>query len=563
MRAAEVDALIVGAGPVGLTAAAALTHHGLTCRIIDKTSAPSDKSKALAVWCRTMELLDGLELAETFVRSGNKLTGGSIYVEGKRLVHLALTSDESPFGFPLMIPQYDTERLLTEHLAERGVIVERPVELVGFHDATDRVTCALRHANGREERLEVPWLIGCDGAHSIVRHALGMEFAGSAEPNDWMLADARLAGVLAADEVTVFWHEQGVLAFFPMNGERFRMIADLGPSADEPRAEPTLADAQAIIDQRGPGGITLSDPVWLANFKINERKVTEYHRGRVLLAGDAAHIHSPAGGQGMNTGMQDAFNLAWKVALVQRGLGREEPLLTSYSLERSAVGDQVLKDAARFTALATLRHPVAQWVRNHLAPILTSFDAVHDKIRDKWFELSVNYRQSPLSVDRLRHRGSLLAGDRLGDAPLIGADDGLPTTLFHVVRGAGHVMLLLPGGNAEGVDALLRIAAVAASTLAAELEPHLIVPARTMLADLKLGDQPVPVWLDAENRLHQRLHAEEPTVVVVRPDGYLSYRGPASDEAALLGHLGGYLMARTRGDRGDVCLPRQTAMAAN
>lgn len=201
MPGSAVDALIVGAGPVGLTAAAALTFHGLQCRIIDKAPAPSDKSKALVVWCRTMELLDQLDLAKVFIATGLKINGGGIYAHGRRLVHLALTSDDSPFGFPLMIPQNETERLLTEHLARHGLQIERNVELISFSQESNRVACQLRYADGHEERLETPWLIGCDGAHSAVRHGLGMDFRGDAEPNDWMLADVHIEGPLAADEV--------------------------------------------------------------------------------------------------------------------------------------------------------------------------------------------------------------------------------------------------------------------------------------------------------------------------------------------------------------------------
>ena len=192
-----IDALVVGAGPVGLTAAAALTHHGLKCRIIDKAPAPDDKSKALVVWCRTLELLDQLSLAPVFVESGLKIHGGSMYANGQRLVHLTLTSDDSPYGFPLMIPQNETERLLTEHLARNGLNVERPVELVSFDARPDSILCKLRHADGQEELCEAAWLIGCDGAHSTVRHASGMPFTGHAEPNDWMLADIHIEGPLA------------------------------------------------------------------------------------------------------------------------------------------------------------------------------------------------------------------------------------------------------------------------------------------------------------------------------------------------------------------------------
>lgn len=537
--------LIIGAGPAGLTMAAALVHHGVRCRIVEKLPVPNDKSKALAVWCRTMELLDGLGLAERFVQTGLKLKGGSMYADGQRLVHLNLTSDESPFGFPLMIPQNETERLLTEHLAQLGVAVERSVELVAFSETATGVNCTLRHADGREEATETPWLIGCDGAHSAVRHRLGMEFTGQAEPNDWMLADVNVAGPIARDEVSVFWHDQGVVVFFPIDQIRIRVIADVGLAAEKPLpSNLTLPEVQAKVDQRGPGGLTLSNPVWLSYFRINERKVSDYRQGRVMLAGDAAHIHSPAGGQGMNTGMQDAFNLAWKLALIEQGQGRVEVLLQSYSTERSGVGDQVLKNAERFTTMATLKSPVAQWLRNHIVPILGSFDAVQDRIRDEWFEFSVNYRDSPLSDESWPMlTGGLAAGDRLCDAPLVGAIDGSRTTLFSVLRDTRHKLLLLPASsNDKPISQLAEIATEIERNFPNVVSTYVILP----------GDAPahaisthgLPGWIDIKNVLYHKLRANAATMILVRPDGYLGYRCQPADGQKLISFLGSYLIAK-------------------
>lgn len=543
MTAAKPDVLVVGAGPVGLTMAAAALRQGLKCRIIDKASVPSDKSKALAVWCRSLELLDNLGLAETFVRTGMKLSGGSMYANGKRLVHLHLTSDESPFGFPLMIPQNETERLLTEHLAQHGVVVERPVELVTFQETPSGVHYTLRHADGREETADVPWVVGCDGAHSTVRHTLGLEFAGHAEPSDWMLADVHIDGPVVGDEVSIFWGERGVLAVFPITRERFRIIADLGPASEQPaKAELTLAEAQAIVNQRGPAGLILSHPVWLAYFRINERKVSDYRVGRAMLAGDAAHIHSPAGGQGMNTGMQDAFNLAWKLALVQRGQGQAEPLLQSYSVERSAVGDRVLQNAERFTTMATLQSPVAQWLRNHIAPILGSFPLVQDRLRDEWFELSIHYRHSPLSDQQWPPlRGGLAAGDRMCDAALTSTLDGRQTTLFQALRGTRHNLLLLPVSS-DAASHLLAIADQITRAFPEVFAVHLILKSSELLAlPAGLG---VQTWHDSTGQLHEKLHAHEPTAIVVRPDGYLGYRSQPANGEALEAYLESYLVRR-------------------
>jgi len=544
MRGEAIDALIVGAGPVGLTLAANLVEHGLTCRIIDKAPAPSDKSKALVVWSRTLELLDRLGLAGTFVRAGMKISGASIFGAGTRLAHIGLTSDESPYGFPLMIPQSQTERLLTDHLAANGVPIERTTELVAIDARPDAVSSTLRRADGATESLQTPWLIGCDGAHSTVRHGLGLPFTGHAEPSDWMLADLHAEGPLPRDEISIFWHEQGVLACFPFERDRFRVIADTGPAASsKPPPEPTLADVQRIVDERGPGGCKLSQPVWLANFRINERKVSDYRRGRVMLAGDAAHIHSPAGGQGMNTGMQDAFNLAWKLALAHRGRGQAEPLLSSYSIERSAIGDQVLHSAEKLTTLATLRNPAAQYLRNHVAPLVTSFGFVQDRIRNAMLELSINYRHSPLSAqDWSGGSGGIAAGDRLPDAPLVDATGGGKTTLFAAIRGNRHSLLLLPGASeAQAARQLAALAAEARRAFSDIFSAHFILMGGSALPRPVADSSNIPAWIDPDGHLHRRLGARDRAIIVVRPDGYIGYRGQPAEADKLWAYLDRYL----------------------
>lgn len=505
MSGSRTDVLVVGAGPVGLTAAATIERQGLSCRIVDKSPAPSDKSKALVVWSRTLELLDDLGLATNFVDAGMQATGVSVNGDGKRLVHLAIAGVDSPFGYPLMLPQNETERLLAEHLTQKGIQIERSVELLSFEQSSDGVDCSLRHPDGTLETVEADWLVGCDGAHSTVRRALGMEFAGSADPNDWLLADVRIEGPLARDEVSVFWHEKGAAVFFPIDPHgRFRVIADVGmaKNADRP-PDPTLAEIQAKVDERGPGGIALHDPIWLAGFRINERKVASYRQGRVFLAGDAAHIHSPAGGQGMNTGMQDAFNLAWKLALVQRGQARPEVLLSSYSHERSEVGDEVLRGAAAMTTVATLRNPIAQFFRNHVASLATSFDFVQDRIKNSLAELSIAYRDSPLSKSDAPWMASgVRAGDRFPDAAIVCARTGAETTLFKTLRGDRFALLLMPGpDDREPLSALFEPFREAVRPFPDVIAIHALLDR----SDPREGSAPestgVSTWRDVEDRV--------------------------------------------------------------
>ena len=260
-----------------------------------------------------------------------------------------------------------------------------------------------------------------------------------------------------------------------------------------------------------------------------------------MLAGDAAHIHSPAGGQGMNTGMQDVFNLAWKLALVQRGQGRTDALLDSYSLERSAIGDQVLKAAEVFTTIATLRNPIAQSLRNHVAPILTSFQFVRDKVRRNWSEISINYRHGPLCSQQWPSlTGGLATGDRLGDAPLASAMDGHTSTLLQTLDGKRHSLLLLAGKDAESLSRLIRIAEETNQAFPGILVAHLILKPET--ANPSIASSDLPVWVDTEARAHEQLGAHEATLILVRPDGYIGFRCQPADGTALRTYMQSYLI---------------------
>ena len=288
--------------------------------VIDKAAQRTDKSKALVLWSRTLELLDRGGGSSPFVDAGFKAEAVNFIAGDKVIGRVAMDSVQSPYPYGLMLPQSETERLLEERLGTFGLTVERRVELATFKSSDNGVEAVLRHADGREETVFADWLVGCDGAHSAVRHTLGAPFSGETLDSDWMLADVYMRGYPRPDsEASVYWHRDGAFIIFPISPGRYRVLADLPASgADHPPA-PTLEQVQAMIDRRGPAGLVAFDPIWLTGFRINGRKVSSYRWGRIFLAGDAAHVHSPAGGQGMNTGMQDAFNLAWKLALVVRG----------------------------------------------------------------------------------------------------------------------------------------------------------------------------------------------------------------------------------------------------
>jgi 2-polyprenyl-6-methoxyphenol hydroxylase-like FAD-dependent oxidoreductase len=481
----KTDALIAGAGPVGLVMAIELARYGVSVRIVDKAAQRTDKSKALVLWSRSLELLERAGVSAALVNAGYKVTSVNIVADKEQIAHLSLEGTETAYPFALMLPQSETERVLDEFLNSLGIQVERSMELTQFADSAEKVVCTLRGADGKEETVETQWLIGCDGAHSTIRHQLGMEFRGESSLINWVLADIHLEGVARQPEVNIVWHADGVLATFPISDDRYRIIADAGTAPDGAYSgEPTLEDVQAILDKRFPGGARATDPIWLSSFRINERKVEHYRAGRVFVAGDAAHVHSPAGGQGMNTGMQDACNLAWKLAMVVHGAA-SETLLDSYSAERSPIADAVLKITGRATSMATLTGSVAQSIRNHVASLVVGLPFVQKLAQGVTSELSIHYAHSPLNgAGHKDPAPGYRAPIRTNEPPVGGGSprfalfaepDGMPADLqkryatlleptlrepFHaggmwLVRPDGYVALSAKGGDWSSVTAYL------------------------------------------------------------------------------------------------------------
>ncbi len=375
-----------------------LARYGLQVRIIDKAPQRTDKSKALVIWSRPLELFERAGCSAALVDAGYKISSLNISAGKKPIAHLTLDGLASKYPFALMIPQSETERVLDEFLNTLGVKVERSVELANFTESAGKVVSTLRHSDGSEETFESQWLIGCDGARSTVRHSLGMEFRGETSLIDWILADVHLENTPRTPEIHIVWHSDGVLAIFPIAADRYRIIADVGIANENSTRppDPTLADVQAILDKRLLG-VQAANPIWLSSFRINERKVADYRAGQAFLAGDAAHVHSPAGGQGMNTGMQDACNLSWKLALVMRRAASPS-LLDSYSSERSPIAAQVLKVTGRITSLVTWTGDVAQFLRNHTAALILGLPPVRKFAVDIAAEISIGYPHSPLNA---------------------------------------------------------------------------------------------------------------------------------------------------------------------
>jgi 2-polyprenyl-6-methoxyphenol hydroxylase-like FAD-dependent oxidoreductase len=535
----SVPVLVVGAGPTGLTLAAELARYGVQCRIVDKGAGPTELSKAIGMQARTLEILDNLGIVDEIVAAGHVVHGLSGHLNARRIFHFTYDELDSPYPFLLNIVQSDTERILGGLVARQGLTVEWEVELLSFEQDDAGVTARLRHADGSEEEIRTDWLVGSDGARSLVRAAIGTAFEGQTYSEYFALADATLDWQLHDDELHAFVNPEGVLFVLPLGEGRHRLIvADKSRGGDGTGPEPTFEDFQRALEVRGPGNATLSDPGWMTAFHVNARVAGDHRQGRVFLAGDAAHIHSPVGGQGLNTSVQDAHNLAWKLAHVVNGHA-DEKLLDSYDAERGPVARSVIKMTNSLTHMLTLHNVEAQHVRNWIMPLLGHVHAVGRQISAQDSEIVVNYRHSPLVAEfregrfgTTRFAGGPRPGDRAPDVTPIGMPDGTEGRFFDVIREATWHTLLLFEGDEPSEATTRELAELAA---AAESEYGGLL--RAYVVGTEGGGEGRLV--DATGALHHRYHADAPCLYVIRPDGYIALRGRPPEGEALRQHLNG------------------------
>ena len=410
--------LIVGGGPTGLTAALELSRMGVAVRLIDKREAPATTSRAIGVQARTLELFEQRGLTEEMVRLGNKGRFASIYGGGKRVFRLDFGHVESRHPYLLLISQAETERILRQAVASQGVTPQWNTELVGIgHDALSQdaspVQAILKLADGSLERVAAPWLISAEGAHSLVRTTLDLPFEGHTREEQYALGDLLVAGDLPDSDIQIFSSDHGFMALFPMGGEHFRLIASNPLSQPSKDTEPSLDELQRIYDQRSHIPARFHDLTWSSWFRINSRMVSRLKVGRLLLGGDAAHIHSPAGAQGMNTGIQDMINLCWKLAMVVNDKAPPS-LLDTYEADRLPVMRGVLFKTDKLTTAIGTENPVVRTLFNHLGPFIGGAELVQENATTGMSQVALNYRNSSLSEDHTRG-GALRAGDRVPD----------------------------------------------------------------------------------------------------------------------------------------------------
>jgi 2-polyprenyl-6-methoxyphenol hydroxylase-like FAD-dependent oxidoreductase len=548
----EQPIVIVGAGPVGLTLACELYRHGVSCRILDRRVDPAIDSRATDIHARTLEIFDDLGIADQVLATGKKVTRFRAYSEGRNVVDLNLDELSSRYRFAIALPQADTEAILVERLEELGGQVERGVTAREISPGADQVQLALEHQGGRRERLSCEWLVGCDGVRSDVRHAAKIRFPGIAYPERYLVVDADIEWELPHNQVHLFAARGGFVNVLAMpNGERrVRILAN--QSSQHGSAD--VVAMRHLMRQRMGVPAKIVNPTFSSRFRVARKLASHYRRGRVLLAGDAAHVCSPLLGQGMNVGIQDAHNLAWKMALVATGASHPR-LLDSYEEERRPVARGVLLATHTMHSLATLRVPAATTLRDSLAKWAHVVPGFSRLATTACSEIGTHYHGSPnVGGDRRRWSSAVNLPGNLQLRSLVSSRDYAPVPgdqapnpllpdscgpgsggrHLHDFFGSLYTLLIFSGHEGNSTPPEL---GEAASSIVKRHGARVVV--------VRVGTGRSERWgrsgieeVDGDTRgIHQCFHASEGALCLVRPDGHIGFRAQL-DQAAQLGqHL--------------------------
>ena len=522
----ETDVLVVGAGPTGLMLANQLVRRGVRVRIIDRHAGPARESRALGVQARTLEIYSHLGIADQAVALGKRADGAVVWAQGRRAARLPLGNigrDISPYPYLLVLGQDDNERLLGDALRARGLAVQWNTELVGLEQDTDHVTATLKDSNGATSEVRVPWLAGCDGARSSVRELSGIAFEGAPYQHVFFVADVQMTGSMAPDVLNVYLWRSGFHLLFPMRGTDHWRIVGILPPHLRGRDDLTFEDTIPALRQEAGAGLSFQGCNWYSTYRIHHRRAARFHDRRCFLLGDAAHIHSPVGGQGMNTGLQDAYNLAWKLALVVSGRAGTG-LLQSYQDERLPVANHLLKRTDRLFSLIVSDSWLAGLVRTRVMPRIMGLAlrtaAMQRVVFRTISQTGIRYRSSPLSeaLAGLPEDGPR-AGDRFPWLRLKFRSNGPTEDLFAQLDDTRFNLILFgqpsPSDGIPDLGDLLRIHEVPSDP--------------------------------ANDRELARVEIPRPSFYLLRPDGHVGLAGTHLDAAAVTRYASERLQVRGAG----------------
>lgn len=452
MKTINTDVIIIGAGPTGLSLACQLIRYGIDFVIVEKSDTITRFSKAIGVQARTLELYDQIGLAQPAIERGTIASRVRLIEGGELRGEMNLGNfgkDLSQYPYMLMLEQSKNEKLLYEWILSRGHDVRWNTELESFSQDANGVTAQVKTLEGESETIKGKFLVGCDGASSTVRRGLGLTFGGSTFERLFYVADARVDWDMPHDALHVCLAREVFVAFFPMPGEhRYRVIGTFPESKNEEQGEVVYEEIEREIKEQAKLKLEMSDVRWFSLYKVHSRRVNKFSKGRCFLAGDSAHIHSPAGAQGMNTGIQDAYNLAWKLALVVKGMA-DEKLLDTYNEERLANAQRLLESTDRMFELAAGSHWLMSFIRTTIFPPVAGFVASLETVSKRVFplisQIGINYRNATLSQHTDDEQDDVKAGDRL---PYFLVDGH---SIFDKLKEPKFHLLLFSRNDREGV----------------------------------------------------------------------------------------------------------------
>ena len=511
----DTDVLIVGAGPTGLMLANQLARRGVRALIIDRHAGPSRETRALGVQARTLEIYAKLGIADRARALGTPSTGANIWAEGRWMARASLGEvgrSMTPYPYILILGQDDNERIMGDRLRDVDVSVEWNTELVGLEQDGDGAAATLARPDGTSRRLTAAWVAGCDGAHSAVRELSGIPFAGAPYEHVFFVADTEATGTMVPDQVNVYLWRQGFHLFFPMRGANHWRIVGILPPALRGRDDVTFDAVMPSVRAEAGAGLSFQACTWYSTYRIHHRSAARFRDRRCFLLGDAAHIHSPVGAQGMNTGLQDAYNLAWKLALVVEG--RAHPaLLDSYEDERVPVARRLLNTTDRAFRLIVSDSWLAGVFRTKVLARIAAFALSGERVQRFAFravsQIGIRYRSSALSVSPEGWPDDApRAGDRFPWLSLAFESDTVED-LFEKLDDT-RMTLLAIGQSANAESAFDR----------GDLLRMLAIPAN-----------------GANERELARARIPRPSFYLLRPDGHVGLCGPRADPSVIARYL--------------------------
>lgn len=508
----EKQVLVVGAGPTGLMMAAELIRHGVSVKIIDKKPEPTKTTNAAGIHARTLILLAQLNLIDRFLEEGIAARALEVTVDRVPLTTIPLDAIDSRFNYILMLSQAKTEHILIEYLASLGCQVDRAVEFIVLTQTDDRVISKLKHEDGTEETVETDWVIGCDGYHSAVRDQAGIALTGNDYDQEFIVADARIRTNASRHAVSLYIAQGRFIGLFPLrdavHDDVFRIVASV--STHEVKKSFTDEEVQDIVQQNTSGLADVISIEYNSPFWIHSKIATHLQQNRVFIAGDAAHVHSPAGAQGMNTGLQDAYNLAWKLALVVNKQANPA-ILVSYQAERYPIMQKVVSVTDKLPRIALSQNAIVPVIRNFFIKyIVGQLKYLQRKALGYLAQLSWRYKKSPIiDYDGNENLFNVKPGNLALDVRLSERN-----YLLDNFRHPKHNLLIF-SGKAATVEELQKVEEAyqrAQKEFPTYLKPF-VVSNQTVASD--------QVIADPDNAIHDRYGVDKPALCLVRPDEYI------------------------------------------